>query len=214
MAGGEHAMDTLIDLTHQIDNGMPVYPDDVPVTLRKIKTFEKDGYNNHRVAIGMHAGTHIDGPMHLTDSNTFISEVPLERCVGSGVLLDVRNETVITLKDKYVNRIAPDTIVLFYTGHDSFFGSETYYSAYPMLDEQAAQVLVDKKVKMVGFDAPSPDREPYPVHTLFLTNNILILENLTNLDALLAYTYFEVIALPLSIRADSSFLRVVARIEE
>jgi kynurenine formamidase len=207
-------MATIIDLTHTIEDGMPVYPEDMPVTLRRIKEFERHGYNNHRLEIGMHAGTHIDGPMHLTESKTYISEIPPERFIGNGAVFDVRNEPVITYKEEYADRIVPDAVVLFYTGHDAYFGTEAYYAEYPVLGEGFAQKLIDKRVKMVGFDSPSPDRHPYTIHTMLLTNNIFILENLTNVGALLAYVRFEIIAVPLPVRADSSFLRVVARVPD
>jgi kynurenine formamidase len=72
--------------------------------------------------------------------------------------------------------------------------------------------LVEKKIKMIGMDTPSPDRYPFKIHKLLFENNIYILENLTNLDQLLNIDRFEVIAFPLKINADSSITRAVARI--
>jgi kynurenine formamidase len=66
---------------------------------------------------------------------------------------------------------------------------------------------------MIGIDWFSPDKEPYPFHKLLLENNILILENLTNLDMLIGKN-FKIFAFPLNIHADSSILRAVARIKE
>ncbi len=207
-------METIIDLTHQIDNGMPVYPEDLPVKLQRIKTFEQDGYNNHRVEIGMHAGTHIDGPMHLTDSTTCISQLPLNHFIGIGKVIPASNETTITYNEEYAKDIEKGNIVLFFTGHDKLFGKDTYYTEYPVLDERWAQFFIDKKVKMVGFDSPSPDKYPYTIHTMLLTNKIILIENLTNVSALCDCTGFEVFAFPLKIRADSSPVRVVARVFE
>ena len=65
---------------------------------------------------------------------------------------------------------------------------------------------------MVGFDFPSPDYHPFNIHQILLGNQILILENLTNLSELLPYREFELLAFPLKINADSSPVRVVARI--
>ena len=72
--------------------------------------------------------------------------------------------------------------------------------------------LVKQKVKIIGLDWPSPDHHPYPIHEILLKNNILILENLTNLDQLLNETDLEVFAFPLKIEADSSPVRVIARV--
>ena len=67
---------------------------------------------------------------------------------------------------------------------------------------------------MLGIDTPSPDNFPFDIHKMLLNNNILIIENMTNLDKLLFIEEFELIALPLKIKADSSLLRAVARIKE
>jgi kynurenine formamidase len=57
----------IIDLTHLIKDGMPPYPGDTATVLLHSKKFQTDYYNNHQLTINMHAGTHIDGPMHLLD---------------------------------------------------------------------------------------------------------------------------------------------------
>lgn len=69
------------------------------------------------------------------------------------------------------------------------------------------------KVKMIGLDTPSPDKDPFDVHKYLFEHGVLIIENLTRLDQLLDYKSFEVIALPLNIKADSSIARVVARVK-
>ncbi len=82
----------LIDLTHTLKSGLPVYPGDAPVSLARLNSFSKDGYSNFRLCTGMHAGTHIDGPMHLTTSNTYIAGLPLESFCGEGIVIDVRDQ--------------------------------------------------------------------------------------------------------------------------
>jgi kynurenine formamidase len=160
----------------------------------------------------MHAGTHLDGPMHLTNSNTFIGALPLESFLGKGIVIDVRDQKIIGLSNKILRYIEPGDIVLFFSGLDKFFGEGDYFTDYPVLDEELIHYLVGKKVKMIGLDWASPDHEPYPMHQILLEHNILILENLTNLDLLIQGPVFEVIAFPLKINADSSVVRVVARI--
>jgi kynurenine formamidase len=93
----------------------------------------------------------------------------------------------------------------------SLFGSKDYFNDYPTVSKALAQLFVERQVKMVCIDSPSPDRHPFDIHKLLLENNVLIAENLTNLDKLLLIGKFEVIALPLKIHADSSPARIVAR---
>jgi kynurenine formamidase len=68
---------------------------------------------------------------------------------------------------------------------------------------------VSRRVKAIGIDWYSPDKEPYPIHRILLENRILILENLTNLSALQGKD-FDLFAFPLKIQADSSPVRAVA----
>lgn len=204
----------LIDLTHLIENGLPVYPGDQETSLLQSKHIRQDYYNNHQLDINMHAGTHIDGPMHLLDIQRYLSEFPLEYFIGKACLLDVTGQEIIDYEEKYESLIEPQQIVVLYTGHSKFYGQEEYFTKYPILTRGFAEMLVRKQVKMVGLDTPSPDKYPFEVHKLLFQHNILILENLTNVERLLNVSNFEIIALPMLIQADSAIARVVARIDE
>jgi kynurenine formamidase len=201
-----------IDLSQMIVTQMPVYPGDPPTNLIQTKFFRSDGYNNHRIVIGMHAGTHIDGPMHMTDSEERISELPLEAFIGAGIVLDVRHQLVIKMKIEYEQLIKPENILLLYTGYDQHYGTTAYYEDHPVVEVDFCEFLVQRKVKMLGVDMPSPDRSPFLAHQILLKNKILILENLTNLEQLLEIGSFELIAFPLKIKADGSMVRAVARV--
>ena len=202
----------LIDLSHEIEDNMPVYPGDTKTNLVQVKYLSADQYNNHRLDINMHSGTHIDSPMHLTDCKQYISELPLESFIADGCVLDVRNQAIIKLKAEYDALIRENSIVLLYTGYDMYYGTKEYYENHPCVDIELCKLLVEKNIKMLGMDIPSPDRYPFEIHKLLFKNKIYVMENLTNLEQLLNVDRFEVIAFPLKIRADSSITRVVARI--
>jgi len=205
-------MPKVIDLTQNINKNMDVHPYDEKIKLYQDKKLKNDGYNNYRFETGMHAGTHIDTPMHMIDSNKYIKDYSLDKFIGSGVLLDVRGESVIKYKSKYDKIINVNDIVLLYTNHSKNFGSKEYYEDYPVVDEKLAEYFKDKGIKILGMDSPSPDKTPFEVHKILFDKNIFIIENLTNLDKLLDVNKFEVIALPLKIKADSSIARVIAKI--
>ncbi len=61
-------------------------------------------------------------------------------------------------------------------------------------------------------DILGPDQPPFLTHKTLLENEILIIENLTNLDQLVGVKNFEVIALPAKFNADAAPIRVVAKI--
>lgn len=205
-------MARLIDLSHVIESTMPVYPGDMETRLVQNKFIQTDFYNNHRLDISMHAGTHIDSPMHMLDVRTYISELPLDSFVGPGCVIDVRGQATIGMKPEYEQMVAPSSIVLLYSGHSRLYGTKSYYEDHPSMEMDFCEFLVEKQTKILGVDWASPDKYPFPVHYRLLGANIYIVENLTNLDQLLGVETFEVMALPLKLRADSSMIRAVARV--
>jgi kynurenine formamidase len=150
----------LIDLTHTIHRNIAVFPGDDPIRLEQIKTLERDGFNNFRLTSGMHVGTHIDGPMHMTPDTRMMAELPLDAFTGRGVLIDVRGEQKIEFRESFRTMIRPDDIVLFYSGLDILFGKPQYFTDYPDITGELAQFLADQHVKIVGLDWVSPDHYP------------------------------------------------------
>ncbi|MGE5654587.1 MAG: cyclase family protein [Bacillota bacterium] len=207
-------MDKLIDLSHLIRDGMPAYPGDPDTRLTQIRHLETDLYNNHSLHTGMHSGTHIDAPMHLTKRDEYISELPLQSFIGAGCVLDVRGQMIIGMREEYRQQISEKSIVLLYTGWDQHWGTDTYFGDHPVVDAELAAHLIEKQVKLLGVDTPSPDHPPCAIHKQLFAKDIYIMENLTNLGSLLSAGRFEVIALPLRIRADASIARAIARVKE
>ena len=201
----------ITDLTHTLSHNIRVYPGDESPSLVKQKDYTADGYNDYRLTTGMHAGTHIDGPMHLTASADFISSFPVSSFTGKGCMLDVQGEMIIKWKSSYNDIIHGKEIVLVNTGFGKYFGCGKYLENNPVMDIGFAETLVEKKIKMLGIDLMSPDKFPFPGHRMLLSNSIFIAENLANLDMLKDIGNFEVIALPLKINADSSPARIIAR---
>ena len=206
-------MKKFVDLSQDIIHDMPIHPYDDQVRLYQDKLLDKDGYVNHRLEMGMHSGTHIDTPMHLTDRVTYINEIPIDRFVGRGILLDVRNEGIVKYRDAYSSLVREDDIVILYTGHSDKYGTREYYTDQPIIDKELAEFFVQKRIKMLGMDLPSPDDYPFEIHKMLFANDILIIENLINLAELINVKSIEVMAFPLKIRAEASMARVIAAVE-
>ena len=198
-----------IDLTHTVTVSMPTHSYDEPMSLKKIRELSAHHYTDYQLTTGMHVGTHIDGPAHMLDVTTSIANIPLDRFVGRGYLVDARGHAVIDAPLLDTMPAQHDLIVLVLTGSDKQWGSAGYFQNHPVITEAFAQQLIDRKVKMLGIDMFSPDAYPFAVHKLLLANDILIAENLTNLDQLVGAKDFTVAALPLKIQADSAPARVV-----
>lgn len=162
----------------------------------------------------MHVGTHMDAPLHMIGGGKKMDEINPERFIGKGVLIDVRGKDKIdatVLENTYIEE---GSVVLLCTGFGSKYRTEDYFKDYPYLTEDFANKMVELKVKMVGMDMLGPDLDkPWVTHKILLGNEILILENLTNLEQLTDIKDFEIIALPAKLQADATPVRVIARIE-
>ncbi len=205
-------MADLIDLSYEIYSGMPVYPGDLEVELENDKKLSQDGYVNHNLKIGMHAGTHLDLPAHMLNDQRDISEIPLTYLNGRALLFNAVGKKVISVKKEYTELIEKGDIVIIYTGFAEKYGTKEYYTEHPVISEELAELLIKKEIKILGFDLPSPDRSPFKIHQKLFKNNIFILENLCNLDQLPELKSFKVFIFPLKIKAEAAPCRAAAEI--
>ena len=199
-----------IDLTHTFIADMPVYPGDPVPEFVQVADLHKEGYTDYRITTGMHVGTHMDAPLHMLEGGKRLSEIDIEKFTGKGVLIDARGKSVID--EPLLDGIKENEkdIVLVMTGFYKKFREPEYYEKYPEISEGFAKKAVSLGVKIVGIDTPSPDRPPFEVHKILLGNEVLIIENLTNLESLVGAGDFEVWALPAKFDVEAAPVRVVA----
>ena len=200
-----------IDLTHTFKQKMPVYPGDPEPVIKQIAFFDKNGYNDFQITTGMHVGTHMDAPLHMIQNGKKLSEYSADHFFGKGHLIDARGKSINAslLEGK---QIVKGDIVLIMTGFSGKFGTPEYYESYPEISDAFASKMVEFGVSIVGIDTPSPDHPPFAIHKLLLKNDILIIENLTNLENLLEHAQFTVVALPVKFYSEAAPVRVVAQI--
>lgn len=202
----------LVDLTHSFTEQMPVYAGDAEPEIKQTAFLSSDGYNDFSLTSGMHVGTHIDAPLHFIEGGKKMSEIPVQQFFGRGRLVDARGEMTIYagLLDKI--DLKANDIVLVLTGLSAEYRTPKYFVNYPEVTEDFAEKLIDKGVVMLGLDTCSPDKEPYEIHKILLSKDVLIAENLTNLESLIGKE-FSVIALPLKIDAEAGLARILAGVE-
>lgn len=199
-----------IDLSHPINEDMPLFPGDPQTKIENAGTIEKNGFEQNLVSICTHTGTHVDAPRHMIPGGKNLDQIPVSNLIGKGVYIKVNEHFDFVEIEKA--DIREGDIVLFHIGMSDKYHAADYFDSYPVMSEEIANYLVLKRVKMVGVDACSVDSdESFPIHKIFLKNNILIIENLTNLGEL-AGKKFKVYALPLKLEVDGAPVRVVAEV--
>lgn len=199
----------LIDLSVPLNEKTPIYPGDPKTKIKQAGIFDKDGYEDNYICVGTHVGTHVDAPRHMIKGGRSLDQIQLDNFSGRGVLIDVRKG--FNLEKVKQNNIRLGDIALFYTGMGHVYHKSEYYDSFPAVTEEIANYLVGKKAKMVGVDMCSVDHEPFPVHRILLKEEILIIENLTNLESLEGKE-FKIYAFPIKLQIDGAPARVVAEI--
>jgi arylformamidase len=198
----------IVDLSILLDNNTPVYPGDDKPVIEQVWTFEDQGCVGHKMSLINHTGTHIDAPAHFIHGGKVLSDYAVDSFVGRGVLVNIEDnlEAVIS------KGVQSGDIVLVNTGMSGKLFSPEYFNNYPVLAADVVDYLISIGIKMLGIDCPSVDNtDDFAHHKVILAAGILIIENLTNLHALIGKN-FEVIALPLKVELDGSPARVIAKV--
>jgi kynurenine formamidase len=165
----------------------------------------------------------LDAPYHFIENGLKIHEIGLTRLVREAVLIMSKKKAnqSITKNDiqefeKKHGKIPKNSTVVFCTGWQKMLHNDSYFIKNPGLSEAAAKYLVSKKTNLVGIDSPSIDfkgSRRFSVHHIFSKNNILIVENLTNLEKIKS-SEFHFVVLPLKLKgATGSPVRAIAFIE-
>jgi len=152
----------IYDLTQGFGPGVPLWPYFEDLKIERMHYHAKSRVLTQVLTHPMHVATHIDAPIHVEEDYPTIDQIPLERFIGKGVVVDIPKKKweVITPEDleKADPPIEPGDIVIIHTGWHKFWGDNIKYYIYsPGLYKEAGEWLVKKKVKMVGIDNQALD---------------------------------------------------------
>lgn len=135
-----------------------------------------------RWLIGSHTGTHLDAPAHFHRGGDTIDQLPIEVFVGPARVLDLTSVEgdEIGADDLVAAGFGDSKRVLLKTRNSTGALRETTKSPWVGLDEEAARLLVERGVRLVGIDyltIDSPRGETgWPVHRVLCPAGVIILE--------------------------------------
>jgi len=213
----------VIDLTHTIAQGMPVYPGTEPPRLESANTYEKDGFKETKLTMYTHTGTHMDPPAHLFAGRTTLDAFPPEQFIGRALVIDcrsLREGEAITMAQlaPQGERVNEADFLLFCLGWDKRWGTDAYFGDYPCIDDAVLEHILNGSYKGIGFDVigldPIADCGLTRHKKLFREKDIVNIENLCHLeqcgDGLFWFSCF-----PLKLAdCDGSPIRAVAWFED
>ena len=201
------------DLTHTIQNDMPVYPGTEQPRLTTACTIETAGYRETLLHMFSHTGTHMDAPAHMLLNGAPLDSYGADRFTGTAVVIDCRDEANISLSLLKRYDLTGVDFVLFCTGWDKKWGTPAYYEGFPCLTPDAAAYLAALPLKGVGEDTISLDpcdSADFPNHITLMKADFVNTENLTGLDALMGRR-FTFVTLPLKFEnSDGCSCRAIA----
>ena len=201
------------DLTHTIQNDMPVYPGTEQPKLTTACTIEAVGYRETLLHMFSHTGTHMDAPAHMLLDGAALDNYPADKFAGTAVVVDCRGQERISLPLLQSYDLNGVDFVLFCTGWDKKWGSPDYYEGFPCLTADAAAYLAALPLKGVGEDSISLDpcdSADFPNHITLMRADFVNTENLTGLDALIGRR-FTFVTLPLKFEnSDGCSCRAIA----
>lgn len=253
----------LIDLSIAIENGLPSDP---PMMIPEIKynkhedsveemlTFfqgatKEDlpnglGWQTETITLGTHSGTHVDAPIHYHptmnkgETSSTIDQIPLERFMGNGVVIDISDKpdgyliNAKDLEDKLSEmnyELQEGDVVLMKTGAADKWGTKEYLVSGAGMGKEATLWLLNQGIMLVGTDAWSWDRPLgyiaedfrktgdssliWEGHFAGIEKEYYHIEKLTNLDKLPA-TGFFFMGFPIKIKDGSAgWIRAVAAVD-
>ncbi len=177
------------------------------------------------IAMSVHTGSHVDSPSHVFKEGYHVNKIEPEKLAGKPVIIRLKGHVEesqgISPEAFKGYNIREGDIVLMATGwSDKMWGKfPDYYTKSPYLTPEAAKYLADLKIRAVGFDffeeynarLPNFGSEDFVVHRILLGAGVILMEHLTNLEALTDDAIF--IAAPLRLQgvegSPASFLGLV-----
>jgi arylformamidase len=171
-------------ITLTVTPEMVVWPGDPPVNMQRISSIASgDSSNVTQISMSCHTGTHVDAPDHFLNNGKTVENLSLDLLVGRVYVLHLPDVNLITASILMDADIPPRTRrLLFKTRNSDFWanGNKEFQTDFVGLSVDAAELLVDRNVKLVGIDYLSiaPYKMGKQVHTILLDAGVVVLEGL------------------------------------
>lgn len=201
----------LIDLTYSFDSDTVYWPTGKWFEHERVAWGRESGhwYSSYNYAANEHGGTHLDAPIHFSEGKIGVAEIPLDRLVGPGVVIDITEacaadrDYVLSAADvekheREHGAVPAGAVVLVKTGWSGFWPNVKNYLgddvkgdasnlSFPGISPAAARILAERKIALIGIDTASIDpgnSQDFPTHQVFAEAEISALENVARLEEL------------------------------
>ena len=190
----------IYDVTFPVSAQTPIYAGDPTVKIETAHSIANGAPANvSQICCGVHTATHVDAPNHFVEGARRVHELDLEKLIGKCRVVEL-DETVAAVEAKHVENLENVERVLFKTKNSGFWNEpeKGFREDFAYIEPEAARILVEKNIKLVGIDYLSVEKFGSPdfmTHITLLKAEVIIIEGL-DLRAVSAGDY-ELICLPL-----------------
>lgn len=209
----------IYDVSVPLSATTPTYPGDPGIEITHwLKLANGDAANVSSINFGMHSGTHVDAPAHFIEGAPRIDSLPLESLLGEAEVIEVPDHIGV-IDEEFVTTNCLNGVqrFLFKTRNSSYWGEteQGFHEDYVYMDPDAARLLVESRVRLVGIDYLSVEKfnsTSFPTHLALLSSGVVIIEGLDL--RVVPSGHYELICLPLKIAGgsgDGAPARVILR---
>ena len=219
------ATQRLIDLSHTVEDGMITYKGlPAPIVCDYLSREESrtryapgTEFQIGRIDMIANTGTYIDSPFHRYADGADLSELALGSIADLPcVVIRATDRPQRAISDLPDDAAIAGAAVLFHTGWDRHWRTDSYFEGHPHLTGTLAEELVTRGAALVGIDSfniDSTDDGHRPAHSILLRAGIPIVEHLRGLDALPS-TGARFYAVPVKVKGMGTFpVRAFARVQ-
>ena len=82
----------IVDLTHTMSSDFPTFDGTPGIEMQKAFDLKKDGYNLYRWHLIEHSGTHLDAPIHFSETGITVEQIPAETLVVPLAVINVADK--------------------------------------------------------------------------------------------------------------------------
>lgn len=202
----------LHDVSIPIHPGMVIYHDNPGVEIERASSIPEGATANvSRITMGLHTGTHIDGPLHFFDDGAGADSLPLQAMVGPALVIELPDIGAGPIDEAALRAAeipAGTERLILKTPNSELWDRAEFTRDFVRLDGSGAGYVLELGLRLIGIDYLSigdPD-----AHRALLGAGVVALEGL-DLRGIEPGRY-ELLCLPIRvIDTDGAPARVVLR---
>ena len=143
-----------IDVSVPVSEKMAVFAhEQKPQFERRASMDRGDMGNNSTIHMGIHTGTHLDAPRHGIIDGKTIDKMPLSDAIGPARVIEINDMEAVRAEALKQYQFKRGERVLFKTQNSArCWKTDAFVADFVYIATDAAQILADAEVRLVGID--------------------------------------------------------------